>query len=259
MIKPPDPDRPPSFVTGAEGLRLAYRDVAAPNGAPTVVFLPGLKSDMAGSKAVFLEGHAAASGLGFLRLDYSGHGESEGAFTEGTLSRWREDALAVIDQAAPSGPLLLVGSSMGGWLMLLVALARRARVAGLIGIAAAPDFTREIEARASAEVRAAWARDGVWHEPSDYGEPLPLTRRLVEDGAGLCLLDGPIALTCRVILLQGMQDPDVPWQKALRIAERLEGEDIEIDLIKDGDHRLSRPQDLSRLAQALDRLAGRAA
>ena len=223
---------------------------------PTVVFLPGFASDMAGSKATALAEMCAARGRAMLRLDYSGHGISGGAFTDGTIGQWVADALAVIDRG-PEGPLLLVGSSMGGWIGLHVALARPQRVMALVGIAAAPDFTETLMWDSlSPPERARLLADGFLDVPSQYGAPLRITRALIEDGRRHLLLDGPIALKIPVRLLQGQRDDDVPWEIAPRLAERIEGDDVQVTLIKDGDHRLSRPEDLSLLARTVFALLG---
>ena len=210
---------------------------------------------MTGSKATALEAYARRRGQAFLRFDYQGHGQSSGRFEDGTVGRWAEDAVAAFD-ALTEGPQILVGSSMGGWIMLLAALARPQRVAALLGIAAAPDFTEDLMwRRFPAEVRAAIEQKGVYHLPSDYSEsPYPITKHLIEEGRRHLLLNAPIPLRCPVRLLQGQRDPDVPWQTALRLAEKLESDDVEVTLIKDGDHRLSEPQDLARLEATLDRL-----
>lgn len=236
-----------------DGIRLACRRRAG--AGPTVVFLSGYMSDMSGSKAEALDGWAAARGHGFLRLDYSGCGASEGRFEDGTIGRWRDDARAVIDAVAP-GPLILVGSSMGGWIALLLAAAMPERVVGLVGIAAAPDFVDwGLWAELSETDRATLMRDGRLAQPSAYGDqPYVYTRALVEDGRANRLLDRPIAYDGPVRLLQGQQDPDVPWQLALDIAERLNSSDVQVFLLKDGDHRLSRPPDLALLTATLDSL-----
>ncbi|MEJ0015635.1 MAG: alpha/beta hydrolase [Acetobacteraceae bacterium] len=218
---------------------------------PTVVFLPGFRSDMTGDKATSLAAFCAARGQAMLRFDYSGHGASGGRFEDGTIGRWADDALTVIDRLS-EGKLVLVGSSMGGWIALLAARARPERVAALIGIAAAPDFTEALMWAAMDEgQRAVLMRDGVWPRPSQYGESYPITRALIEDGRRHLLLDAPIALDCPVRLLHGQADPDVPWETSLRIAERLTGTDVQVTLVKDGDHRLSRPQDLALLHRTL--------
>ncbi len=197
---------------------------------------------MTGDKATSL----VARGGPLLRLDYSGHGASDGRFEDGTIGRWRDDALLLIDRLLPAGPLILVGSSMGGWIALLIALARPDRVAGLIGIAAAPDFTETlIWASLDRAARSTLLTDGVIHLDSAYGEPLPVTRALIEDGRRHVLLGSTIPITCPVRLLHGQRDGDVPWRTALTLAERLASPDVLVTLIKDGDHRLSRPQDLA--------------
>ncbi len=236
-----------------DGIELAW--ALQPGRDPTVVFLPGFSSDMSGEKATDLVRHCAAIGQAMLRFDYSGHGASGGRFEDGTIGSWTRDALLVIDRVA-EGRLILVGSSMGGWIALLAALARRDRVAGLIGIAAAPDFTEALMWEAMTfEERATLMRDGVLMVPSRYGNSYPVTRALIEDGRNHLLLPGaPIQLDCPVRLLQGQQDPDVPWELALRVADRLTATDVRVTLIKDGDHRLSRPQDLALLRRTLDGL-----
>ena len=232
-----------------DGVALAW--VRTPGRGPTAVFLPGYRSDMTGEKAMLTEAFCAGHGLGCLRLDYSGHGASGGVFTNGTISRWLDDALLLFDRLT-EGPLVLVGSSMGGWIALLAALARPGRVAGLIGIAAAPDFTEELMWQSMMpEERARLARDGVLLVPSQYGDPTPVTSALIADGRTRLLMGGPIPLRCPVRLLHGQGDPDVPWQTALRLAERLESDDVQVTLVKDGDHRLSRPSDLALLRRTL--------
>jgi pimeloyl-ACP methyl ester carboxylesterase len=189
-----------------------------------------------------------------LRFDYSGHGASGGQFADGTIGRWAEDALAIIDRAS-EGPLLLVGSSMGGWIALLVARARPERVVGLVGIAAAPDFTEVLMWQAmSFEQRATLMSHGVLYVPSQYGDPYPITRALVEDGRNHLLLHEPITLDCPIRLLHGQCDPDVPWEFALQIADQVSSRDVRVILVKDGDHRLSRPQDLALLRQTISAL-----
>ncbi|MBP0445184.1 alpha/beta hydrolase [Roseomonas sp. SSH11] len=236
-----------------DGVALAW--AALPGTGPTIVFLGGFRSDMEGSKALHLRDHCAGTGRAFLRLDYSGHGASGGEFEAGTIGAWADDAALVIEARAP-GPVVLVGSSMGGWIALL--LARRwgaGRVRAFIGIAAAPDFTEALMPQEFTEAdRAILARDGVLRRPSEYGEPIPITLRLLTEGRNQLLLPGPIPYGGPVRLLQGMADPDVPWRHALRIMEALPGPDAELTLIKDGDHRLSRPQDLGLLTRTLEAL-----
>jgi pimeloyl-ACP methyl ester carboxylesterase len=218
---------------------------------PTIVFLPGFRSDMTGDKATALAAFCAEHGVGMLRFDYSGHGASSGVFTDGTIGAWAADVLAAID-ALTRGGLILVGSSMGGWIALLAALARPERVAALVGIAAAPDFTQRLmwESMAPSE-QATLERDGLLHVPSQYGDPTPITLKLIREGANHLLLNGPIAIRCPVRLLHGQDDPDVPWELALLIAEQLESADVRVILVKDGDHRLSRPADLTLLRQTV--------
>jgi pimeloyl-ACP methyl ester carboxylesterase len=237
-----------------DGVALAWAKL--PGRSPTVVFLPGYRSDMTGDKATALAAHCAATGQALLRLDYSGHGASGGRFEDGTIGRWADDALAVI-AAQTEGPLVLVGSSMGGWIALLAARVLAPRLAGLIGIAAAPDFTETLmwQAMTFAE-RTRLMESGVLHVPSQYGDPYPITRALIEDGRRHLLLDQPIDLACKVRLLHGQRDPDVPWEIALRIAERATGDDVRVILVKDGDHRLSRPADLSLLCATLAEVLG---
>lgn len=237
-----------------DGVELAW--ALQPGRSPTVVFLPGFRSDMNGDKATALAAFCAERGQACLRFDYSGHGTSGGRFEDGTIGRWADDALAVIDRRS-KGPLLLVGSSMGGWIALLVAPARKERVAGLVGIAAAPDFTEVLMWETMTfEQRRTLMDEGALHIPSQYGEPYPITRGLIEDGRKHLLLEAPIALDCPVRLLHGQCDPDVPWEMALRIAEQLTSEDVQVTLVKDGDHRLSRPQDLALLMRTVGALLG---
>jgi pimeloyl-ACP methyl ester carboxylesterase len=218
---------------------------------PTIVFLPGFRSDMTGDKATALASFCAGRGMAMLRFDYSGHGASGGDFLDGTIGAWAADALAAID-ALTSGPLILVGSSMGGWIALLTAIARPDRVTALVGIAAAPDFTQRLmwDSMAPSE-RAVLERDGVLYVPSQYGEPTPITRALIEDGANHLVLTGPMPIRCPIRLLHGQNDPDVPWELALRIAEQVETPDARVILVKDGDHRLSRAADLTLLRQTV--------
>ena len=213
---------------------------------------------MNGIKATALAGHCRSRDHAFLRFDYFGHGASSGDFRAGTIGRWLEDALAVIDRLT-EGPQILVGSSMGGWIALLAALARPGRLKALIGIAPAPDFTEDlIWARLSEAQRRELLERGELAAASAYeADPIPITLRLVEEGRRHLLLRGPIRLSCPVRLLHGMEDPDVPYQTSLRLVERLTGTEAVVELIEDGDHRLSRPQDLTRLFAAVDAMAAR--
>ncbi|MGE3933045.1 MAG: alpha/beta hydrolase [Rhodospirillaceae bacterium] len=246
---------PAGILPRGDGAAIAYRQT--PGAAPGVVFLPGFRSDMSGSKALALEAHCVARGQAFLRFDYQGHGESTGRFEDGTIGQWAADAAAAVTRLT-EGPQILVGSSMGGWIMLLVARAHPKRVAGLVGIAAAPDFTEDlIWERMDEAQRATLMSAGVIHAPSQYDPvPTPISRALVEDGRRHLLLRRPITVHCPVRLLHGMRDPDVPFARALQLADALLSADVEVRLIKDGDHRLSRPQDLAILCATVDGLAG---
>lgn len=237
-----------------DGTELAW--IAQEGRGPTIVFMPGFRSDMTGDKATGLAAFAAARGQAMLRFDYSGHGASGGLFTDGTIGNWAADALAVVDRLT-SGELILVGSSMGGWIALLTTIARPERVKALVGIAAAPDFTQRLmwDSMAPAE-RVTLIRDGVLHIPSQYGDPTPITRRLIEDGRDHLMLNAPIPFAGKVRLLHGQADPDVPWELALRIAECVTTDDVEVALVKDGDHRLSRPRDLALLYRTVGALLG---
>ena len=221
-----------------------------------MVFLTGFASDMTGAKARHLEAHCRAAGRAFVRFDYFGHGASSGDFAQGTIGRWADDAVAVLD-GVTDGAQILVGSSMGGWVMLLAALARPRRIAGLIGLAAAPDFTEDlIPARLSDDQRARLDRDGAVSVPSPYVEaPTLITRTLLEEGRRHLVLRDRLPIACPVRLIHGMGDADVPWRTSLRLAEALESPDVEVARIKDGDHRLSEPADLDRLCRTLDDLA----
>jgi len=228
--------------------------------APGLLWLGGLKSDMAGTKAVALDQWAAAQRRSCVRFDYSGHGESGGKFTEGSISRWLDESVAVFD-AYCDGPQVLVGSSMGGWLALLLAreLRRRdpphgaASLVALLLIAPAVDFTEELMwKRFPARVKRELEANGVWEHPSQYStEPYPITAALIEDGRRHLLLGGLIETGCPVRILQGVADPDVPWRHAVELVSRLAQDDVVLSLIKDGDHRLSRPEDIERLVGAV--------
>lgn len=217
------------------------------------MFLGGFMSDMTGTKATALEAFCKSRGQAFLRFDYFGHGASTGAFRDGTIGRWRDDALAVIDRLT-EGKQILVGSSMGGWIMLLAALARPKRVAALVGIAPAPDFTEDLlwPSFTPEEQRRLLAEGAITiasqYDPRGY----TVTRRLVEEGRDHLLLSGTVKIACPVRLLHGMKDDDVPWKTSLRLAERLAGEDVRVTLVKNGDHRLSTEADLALLQRTLE-------
>jgi pimeloyl-ACP methyl ester carboxylesterase len=228
-----------------DGVELAY--ALLPGRAPTLVFLPGFMSDMTGEKAAMLAAFAADQGQACLRLDYAGHGASGGQFIAGSIGSWTQDALFLIDRLT-QGQLVLVGSSMGGWIALLAALARPDRVAALVGIAAAPDFTEDLMwARMAPPDRAILLQQGLLRVPSAYGGEQIITKALIEDGRRHLLLGAPIELDCPVHLLHGQADPDVPWETALKLAGRLRSANVTVTLVKDGDHRLSRQRDLDLL------------
>ena len=224
--------------------------------APTIVFLGGFRSDMTGTKAIALEAWARANGRAFLRFDYLGHGQSSGRFEDGTIGRWLDDSLAAIDTLT-TGKLVLVGSSMGGWLSLLVALRRPERLSGLVLIAAAPDFTERMLLKGlSPEDRAALQREGRLERPSQYSsEPSVFTWKLIEEGRNHLVLDKKLALPCPVHLLHGQSDPDVPWEYSLQIARHLDAPDVITTFVKGGDHRLSTPADIARLIATVEDLS----
>ncbi|HQT52672.1 MAG TPA: alpha/beta hydrolase [Phenylobacterium sp.] len=238
------------FLARPDGEQVAWGKVAG--AGPTVVWLGGFRSDMAGTKAQAIAEWAQATGRAYVRFDYFGHGESSGDFAQGTITRWREDALAVLDELT-EGPLVLVGSSMGGWISCLAAAVRAEWRNAMMLIVPAPEFTEKLMTpEIDAAGREALARDRVWMRPSDYGDPYPITANLLEDGARWSILPGPVPIQAPVRILQGGADPDVPWRHALELAQALNSDDVVFSLIKDGDHRLSRPQDLARLLAALE-------
>ncbi|WP_448192691.1 alpha/beta hydrolase [Azospirillum sp. sgz301742] len=214
-------------------------------------------SDMTGTKAVALEAWATSRGLAYTRFDYQGHGASSGRFEDGTVGTWAEDALAVLDHVT-RGPQIVVGSSMGGWIALLAALKRPERVTALACVAAAPDFTEDLIWDAlTAEARATLLGDGAWYRPSQYfDDPKPVTLALIEEGRRHLLLREAIRFAGPVRLLHGMADADVPWQTSLRLAEALTSADVRVTLVKDGDHRLSRDEDIALLCRTVGELVG---
>ncbi len=250
-------DGPPAATGGilarADGATIAYDRLAGKN--PGVVFLHGFKSDRKGIKALAIEAFCRKRGQAFVRFDATGHGESSGRFEDGCIGQWAEDAIEVIDRLT-EGPQILVGSSMGGWLMLLAALARRSRVVGLLGLADAPDFTEElIYPSLDAEARRRLLTEGRVMIGDCSGEPpYPITRRLIEDGRNHLLLAAPINLYCPVRLIHGQQDTDVPWRTALQLADHLAASDVEVTVVKAAGHRLSEPADLARLDRVLEEL-----
>ncbi len=245
---------PLAFLEREDGSRLAYRHSAG--SGPTVVFLCGFASDMSGDKAQHLERGCRGRGQAFLRLDYQGHGESSGRFEDGTIGQWMDDAHDVI-AALTEGPLVLVGSSMGGWVMIDAALRFGARVVGLVGVAAAPDFTEELVWNAlDAGARERLRDHGRLLVPSEYDEePCLFTLRLIEEARDHLYLGSPIAIDCPVHLLQGLADADVPWQTAVRLAERLTSTDVRVTLVKGAGHRFSEPVQLQLLDAAVRALS----
>ena len=252
----------PAFLeVGKDSARRRIAVRARAGGQPGLFWLSGFNSDMQGTKALALEAWAAEQGRACVRFDYSGHGESGGAFIDGTIGRWLEESVAVFDQFC-AGPQVVIGSSMGGWMALLLAreLARRpasrASLAGLVLIAPAPDFTEALMWNGfPPDVKQEIETKGVWLRPSQYGEPYPITRALIEEGRHHLLLGSAIEVGCPVRILQGAQDPDVPWQHAFALAHRLPTDDVVLTMIQDGDHRLSRPQDIARIIAASPRSA----
>jgi pimeloyl-ACP methyl ester carboxylesterase len=243
----------PQILARDDGATIAYHRLEGKS--PGIVFLGGFMSDMTGTKAMALEAFCRERSQAFLRFDYFAHGASSGAFAAATIGRWKDDSLAVLD-GLTQGRQILVGSSMGGWLMLLAARARPERVAALVGIAPAPDATEDLMWRrlSPTQQQAMW-RDGSLtissaYDPAGY----VLTRQLIEEARSHLLLRAPLAVACPVRLIHGMRDPDVPWPTSLRLAERLAGADVTVTLVGDGDHRLSRADDLARLRRTLDTL-----
>ena len=245
----------PSTLSREDGETIAYHRLDGKQ--PTVIFLGGFRSDMTGTKATALEALCRRRGQAFVRFDYFGHGASSGAFEDGTMSRWKDDALAVIDELT-EGPLVLVGSSMGGWATLLAARERPDRLAGLVLIAPAPDFTEDlIWEPMTAKTREALLRDGRIERPSDYDEePDVITLALIEDGRHNLVMRDPLELPCPIRLLHGMRDDDVPWRLSEHIMEHVEAPDTVMTIVKNGDHRLSEPPDIRRLEAAVAELCG---
>ena len=244
----------PQKITREEGEIIAYH--STPGKSPGVVFLTGFLSDMNGDKALYLEKFCQNKGQAFLRFDYTGHGESSGDFLDGCISDWAGDATFALDQLT-KGPQILIGSSMGGWIILLMALARPDRVAGLIGLAAAPDFTEDLiwesfteEQRNALENEARVVIGNNYDDGQDY----IITQKLIEDGRKQLLLRNKIALNCPVRLIHGLQDRDVPWITSQKISECIQSQDVETIFIKNGNHRLSSAPALDRLRQTLDAL-----
>lgn len=246
----------PAFLDTASGRRIAHHRLDG--SGPGVVFLGGFKSDMEGTKALFLQDWAARAGRGFLRFDYSGHGQSSGGFEDGCIGDWAADAMAAI-AALTEGPQVLVGSSMGGWIALLVARTMPERVAGLVTIAAAPDFTETMWQGFDDAQRALLMQDGRIEQPSDYADaPYVITRRLIEDGRQQLVLHSPLPLPFPVRILQGSADTDVPPAVAKRLFDHIDAQDMRLTLVKDADHRFSDPECLTLIAEAIDEVTTRA-
>jgi pimeloyl-ACP methyl ester carboxylesterase len=257
---PAGPNEPPAFIeVGKDNAMRAIAVRARAGQAPGLFWLGGFNSDMAGTKALALDAWAAEHGRACVRFDYSGHGESGGSFADGTIGRWLAESVTVFQQFC-RGPQVVIGSSMGGWIALLLARAIAkhgvgdAPLAGLVLIAPAPDFTEELMWKGfSPDIREEIETKGVWLRPSPYGDgaPYPITRALIEEGRNHLLLGNSIDVGCPVRILQGAQDPDVPWKHALALAHRLPADDVVLTMIQDGDHRLSRPQDIARIIAAV--------
>jgi len=246
----------PQFFTTDQGRMLAYHRFSGRG--PGVVFLGGLRSDMTGTKAVHLEAWARRSGREFLRFDYSGHGESSGEFTEGCVGDWAEDAMAAITTLT-DGPQILVGASMGGWISLLMAKRIPERLCGLVTIAAAPDFTEDgMWAEWSDADRQTLMDHGEVALPSEYGDAMVITRRMIEDGRNQLVLRDPLPLSVPVRMLQGTDDRDVPMSVALRLLDHIEGEDVRLELVKGADHRFSDPACLDTITRAVEEALSRA-
>lgn len=242
----------PAFLKQSSGLRIAYRHVQG-NG-PTIIWCGGLKSDMLGSKAEFLAEWASQNHRDYIRFDYFGHGESDGDFTDGTLSQWATDIVTVMESLC-KGDVILIGSSMGGWASLLAAIEQKERVKALVLINPAPDFTEKLtRAKWGEAEERALKEQGVVYEPSGYEEPYAYSKILMDDGKARQILDAPIPLTCPIRILHGAEDPVVPPEHSRLIVEAVKSEDVTYNLIKGGDHRLSRDQDLVLLAQTLNGL-----
>lgn len=244
----------PQFLHRPAAPSIAYHHTAGKT--PGVIFCGGFMSDMTGTKAMALDAACRDSGRQYTRFDYSGHGQSGGAFTDGTIGQWAGDAQDILDEVT-EGPQIVVGSSMGGWIMLLLARARPGRMAGLVGIAPAPDFVLRMWDGFSEDIKEALRRDGVYKRPSEYSdEPYAITMNLIEDGRQHLVLHKPLKLDCPVRVLHGMRDPDVPWRDSLELVERLQCEDVVLTYVKSGDHRLSEPDDIVRLVATVEELAG---
>ena len=240
---------PFQILTRENGTSIAYNKLEG--NLPGLIFMSGFMSDMNGSKALALEQHCQERGLAFLRFDYMGHGNSSGNFADGTIGLWAENALTALDELT-EGPQIIVGSSMGGWMMILTAVSRPERVAGLVGIAAAPDFTEDLLPKQLTEIQLSKIQeDGFVVIPSEYEIPYTITKKLLDDGTQHLVLRNEIPLDCPVRLLHGLEDTSVPWKTALKIQNMVRSKDVEVTLIKNGDHRLSREEDLEKLKRTV--------
>ena len=240
------------MLSRPDGQSLAFHHTAG--FSPGVIFCSGFMSDMEGTKATALEKAMTGLRRSYTRFDYLGHGQSTGKFEDGTISRWTDDAVAILDNCT-AGPQIIVGSSMGGWIGLRMAELRPERVVGFVGIAAAPDFTARMWDDMPEDGKKAIETTGQWHQPSEYSdEPYIITKKLIDDGPRNFLLDRPINVTCPVHLLQGMKDDSVPWNTALKIQDALVSANVTVSLLKNGDHRLSGPDDITRLILATEHI-----
>ena len=240
---------PFQILTRENGTSIAYNKLEG--NSPGLIFMSGFMSDMNGSKALALEQHCQERGLAFLRFDYMGHGNSSGNFADGTIGLWAQNALTAFDELT-EGPQIIVGSSMGGWMMILTAVSRPERVAGLVGIAAAPDFTEDLLPKQLTKIQLSKIQeDGFVVIPSEYEIPYTITKKLLDDGTQHLVLRNEIPLDCPVRLLHGLEDTSVPWETALKIQNMVRSKDVEVTLIKNGDHRLSREEDLEKLKKTV--------
>ena len=239
----------PEFLIRDDAPDLAYiKTEATPEmaGAPAIMFLGGFRSDMEGTKAIYFEKTCKERGQAYIRFDYRGHGQSKGKFEEACIGEWTQDALDILERCT-SGPVILVGSSMGGWIALLIALQQAEHVQAIIGLATAPDFTKWMEAGMSEDQKEFLRVQGYFELLNDYGNPYIITQKLLEDGRRHSLLDGTININIPVRLIQGMKDADVEWQTAHRIKNAVSGTDVQVFLLEDADHRLSSPKQLEMI------------
>lgn len=244
----------PQYLLSDGGRQIAYEQINENSDGPGLMWLSGFNSDMQGTKVLALKDHAMRRGQPFIAYDYSGHGQSHGKFVDGTITYWLEDSLAVLDELT-KGPQILVGSSMGGWLALLIARERRERVAGLVLIAPAPDFTENLMWQSfDRETQTEIMETGVYLRPSNYGDPYPITKQLIEDGRNWLLMDKKLDFNGPVRLLQGMRDEDVPWNYAFELLRIIDSDDVIATLNKEGDHRLSTDTDIQRLLKTCDEI-----